>query len=246
MNGTMINYYFHCKRQCYMFAHRLNLEDNSEIVKIGKAIHEDRARNSENTEIKIENIALDKINSKYVTEVKKSDADVEASKWQLLYYLKILKDISRPVDVKDPNLKLLAERMLATVKYEQGVGIAAPQVGLNIKAIWVQRFDKEGKPFEFFVNPEIKWMSSALRLGAEGCLSIPNERGEVYRSLVIDLAYETLEGEKKRELVEGFTAVIFQHEYDHLMGRLFTERIKEQKLGTFIKADEVNKIYYQK
>ena len=92
MNGTMINYYFHCKRQCYMFAHRLNLEDNSEIVKIGKAIHEDRARNSENTEIKIENITLDKINSKYVTEVKKSDADVEASKWQLLYYLKILKD----------------------------------------------------------------------------------------------------------------------------------------------------------
>ena len=159
---------------------------------------------------------------------------------------KILKDVSRPVDAKDPNLKLLAERMLATVKDEQGVGIAAPQVGLNIKAIWVQRFDKEGKPFEFFVNPEIKWMSSALRLGAEGCLSIPNERGEVYRSLVIDLAYETLDGEKKRELVEGFTAVIFQHEYDHLMGRLFTERIKEQRQGTFIKADEVNKIYYQK
>ena len=92
MNGTMINYYFHCKRQCYMFAHRLNLEDNSEIVKIGKAIHEDRTRNSENTEIKIDNITLDKINSKYVTEVKKSDADIEASKWQLLYYLKILKD----------------------------------------------------------------------------------------------------------------------------------------------------------
>ena len=160
--------------------------------------------------------------------------------------LKILKDVSRPVDAKDPNLKLLAERMLATVKDEQGVGIAAPQVGLNIKAIWVQRFDKEGKPFEFFVNPEIKWMSSVLRLGAEGCLSIPNERGEVYRSLVIDLAYETLEGEKKRELVEGFTAVIFQHEYDHLIGKLFTERIKEQKQGTFIKADEVNKIYYQK
>ena len=159
---------------------------------------------------------------------------------------KILKDVSRPVDAKDPNLKLLAERMLATVKDEQGVGIAAPQVGLNIKAIWVQRFDKEGKPFEFFVNPEIKWMSSVLRLGAEGCLSIPNERGEVYRSLVIDLAYETLEGEKKRELVEGFTAVIFQHEYDHLIGKLFTERIKEQQLGTFLKADEVNKIYYQK
>ena len=57
--------------------------------------------------------------------------------------LKILKDDSHPVDAKDPNLRLLSERMLATVKAEKGVGIAAPQVGLNIKAIWVQRFDKE-------------------------------------------------------------------------------------------------------
>lgn len=92
MNGTIINYYFHCKRQCYMFAHRLNLEDNSEIVRVGKAIHEDKAKSSENSEIKIDNIALDKINSKYVVEIKKSDADIEACKWQLLYYLKILKD----------------------------------------------------------------------------------------------------------------------------------------------------------
>ena len=92
MNGTIINYYFHCKRQCYMFAHRLNLEDNSEIVRVGKAIHEDKAKSSENSEIKIDNIALDKINSKYVVEIKKSDSDIEACKWQLLYYLKILKD----------------------------------------------------------------------------------------------------------------------------------------------------------
>ena len=75
-----------------MFAHRLNLEDNSEIVRVGKAIHEDKTKSSENSEIKIDNIALDKINSKYVVEIKKSDADIEACKWQLLYYLKILKD----------------------------------------------------------------------------------------------------------------------------------------------------------
>ena len=75
-----------------MFAHRLNLEDNSEIVRVGKAIHEDKAKSSENSEIKIDNIVLDKINSKYVVEIKKSDADIEACKWQLLYYLKILKD----------------------------------------------------------------------------------------------------------------------------------------------------------
>ena len=117
MNGTIINYYFHCKRQCYMFAHRLNLEDNSEIVKIGKAIHEDRARNSENTEIKIENIALDKINSKYVTEVKKSDADVEASKWQLLYYLKILKDKGNKNDLLSKRILLLTKSSNMRIGY---------------------------------------------------------------------------------------------------------------------------------
>lgn len=92
MNGTIINYYFHCKRQCYLFAHRLNLEDNSEIVKIGRAIHEEKASVSKNSEIKIEQIVIDKMTSEYLIELKKSDADVEASKWQLLYYLKILKE----------------------------------------------------------------------------------------------------------------------------------------------------------
>ena len=61
INGTLINYYFHCKRQCYLHGNRLNLEDNSEQVKIGKAIHEERAENSTNSEIAIENICLDKL-----------------------------------------------------------------------------------------------------------------------------------------------------------------------------------------
>lgn len=94
VNGTLMNYYFHCKRQCYLFGNRLNLEDNSEEVKIGKAIHEQKAEvgNAQNTEIAIENIRLDKLTKEYLTEVKKSDADVEASKWQLIFYLKVLKE----------------------------------------------------------------------------------------------------------------------------------------------------------
>lgn len=92
VNGTLVNYYFHCKRQCYLHGNRLNLEDNSEIVKIGKAIHESKAESGENTEISIDNIKIDKLTSEYLTEVKKSDADVEAAKWQLLFYLKTLKD----------------------------------------------------------------------------------------------------------------------------------------------------------
>ena len=91
VNGTLINYFIHCKRQCYLFGNRINLEDNSENVKIGKILHEERAQ-KDNTEIAIENIKLDKLTKEYLTEVKKSDADIEASKWQLLLYLKILKD----------------------------------------------------------------------------------------------------------------------------------------------------------
>lgn len=90
ITGTLINYYFHCKRQCYLFGNRLNLEDNSEEVKIGKAIHEERA-GKENTEIAIDNIRLDKLTAEYLSEVKKSDADMEAAKWQLMYYLSVLK-----------------------------------------------------------------------------------------------------------------------------------------------------------
>lgn len=92
VNGTLINYYFHCKRQCYLHGNRLNLEDNSELVQIGRAIHEVRAEGSGNTELAIENIRLDKLTAEYLTEIKKSDADIEASKWQLYYYLKVLKD----------------------------------------------------------------------------------------------------------------------------------------------------------
>ena len=91
VNGTLINYYYHCKRQCYLHGNRLNLEDNSEQVKIGRALHDEK-NNKENTEIALENIKLDKMTDEYLTEMKKSDADVEAAKWQLLFYLKILKD----------------------------------------------------------------------------------------------------------------------------------------------------------
>ncbi|MDQ0148324.1 CRISPR-associated exonuclease Cas4 [Eubacterium multiforme] len=90
VNGTLINYYFHCKRQCYLHGNRLNLEDNSEIVSIGRALHEER-QNNKNTEIEIDNVKIDKLTKEYLTEVKKSDADVEAAKWQLLFYLKVLK-----------------------------------------------------------------------------------------------------------------------------------------------------------
>ncbi|KYH29671.1 MULTISPECIES: CRISPR-associated protein Cas4 [Clostridium] len=92
VNGTLINYYFHCKRQCWLHGNRINLEDNSQDVKVGKAIHEVKKEKSKQSEISIDNIKIDKLTSEYLTEIKKSDADVDAAKWQVLLYLKILKD----------------------------------------------------------------------------------------------------------------------------------------------------------
>ncbi|WP_373899719.1 CRISPR-associated protein Cas4 [Haloimpatiens sp. FM7315] len=92
VNGTLINYYFHCKRQCWLHGNRINLEDNSEDVKIGKAIHEVKSHQNKQTEITIDNIKIDRLTKEYLTEVKKSDADVEAAKWQVILYLKVLRD----------------------------------------------------------------------------------------------------------------------------------------------------------
>ncbi len=91
LTGTLINYYFHCMRQCWLHGNRINLEDNSEDVKIGKAIHEVKEQQGTNTELEIEHIKIDKLTKDYLVEIKKSDADIEAVTWQTLYYLKVLK-----------------------------------------------------------------------------------------------------------------------------------------------------------
>ncbi|MEI3162735.1 MAG: CRISPR-associated protein Cas4 [Lachnospirales bacterium] len=89
ITGTLINYYFHCKRQCWLFYNNVNLEDNSEDVRMGRILHELK-NNSANSEIAIDNIKIDKISDKYITEIKKSDADTEAAKKQLEYYMYVL------------------------------------------------------------------------------------------------------------------------------------------------------------
>ena len=159
---------------------------------------------------------------------------------------KILKAKSTDIDPTDPLTKLLADRMFATVQDEasKGVGIAAPQIGINRNAVWVQRYDKEGEPFEFIINPKITWYSDIVRYGREGCLSIPDIFGKVHRSLILRLEYYDLDGNFHDETVEGFTAVIFQHESDHLIGTLFTDRIKEQENTRYVKAEVMNEVFY--
>ena len=145
--------------------------------------------------------------------------------------LKVLTAESADISPDEPLLPLLAQRMLLTMRdtANPGVGIAAPQVGINRNVFWLQRFDKPGFPFEFLINPRILSYSSLQRRGGEGCLSIPDTRGEVLRSYAIMVEYQDYTGGWHTELLEDFTAVIFQHEYDHLGGVLFTDRISDQK-----------------
>ncbi len=128
------------------------------------------------------------------------------------------------VDISEKMSKL---RKTVTDPSQDGVGIAAPQVGINRRIICVQRFDKEGEPFECYVNIRIDSLLGETVRGREGCLSIPGKRGIVPRSSRICIRYADLESASPVEVtesVEGFTAVIFQHECDHLDGILYTDR----------------------
>jgi peptide deformylase len=134
------------------------------------------------------------------------------------------------IDTTDIHLNTLIKRMYITVNdtASLGVGIAAPQVGVLKRVIWVQRFDKLGEPFEAYLNPKIIQYSQLKQERREGCLSVPDRRGDPKsRSYAILLEYNRPDMSFHREMVEGFTAIIFQHEIDHLNGILFTDYLKE-------------------
>lgn len=132
---------------------------------------------------------------------------------------------------KDPILQKFVKRLYATVRDSMslGVGIAAPQVGILKNIIWVQRFDKENYPFEVYLNPKIINYSKDTQSVREGCLSIP-DRSDILnsRSKDIIIEYDTMEGEHKTERIERFTAVIFQHEIDHLNGILYLDHLEKE------------------
>jgi peptide deformylase len=133
----------------------------------------------------------------------------------------------RKKDIGSSAMKQLRIRMLNTLKdsLNQGVGIAAPQVGINVQLIYVQRTDKDGEPFEAYFNPKIELFGDSINSGPEGCLSVPGYRGKVDRSHNINVSYIDSLGKKQKETVNGYTAVIFQHEIDHLNGKLYFDHI---------------------
>ena len=131
-------------------------------------------------------------------------------------------------DPEDPILRRFTDRLYSTVRdsISLGVGIAAPQVGILRNIIWVQRFDKPDFPFEVYLNPKIIKYTDLKQDCPEGCLSIPDYRATTKtRAYAILIEYDKIDGSHHTEMIEDFTAVIFQHEIDHLNGILFLDRL---------------------
>ena len=142
----------------------------------------------------------------------------------------ILRKVSRDFteqELQSKEFQTLARNLLATVQdpSQDGVGISAPQVGLNLRMIAVMRYDKEDKPIEPYANIHITDYSKTIKSGPEGCLSVPNYRGIVPRSDSIIVSYYDINSKtSKTDTIGGYTAIIFQHETDHLEGILYIDR----------------------
>ena len=148
--------------------------------------------------------------------------------------LAVLRHSSTNFNVADLNTAeyaALARKLVKTLEStDGGVGLAAPQVGINRRVVAVQRVDKEGEPIEVYANIVIEETRGELEAGSEGCLSVPGLRGDVMRYRDITIRYTDINSDRMdqpreiREDVNGFAAVIFQHECDHLDGVIYTDK----------------------
>lgn len=117
-------------------------------------------------------------------------------------------------------------KLTKTFTDPEGVGLASTQVGLD-EEFFVAKL--EDNTFKAFFNPKIVKLSKKTKVFTEGCLSIPNYWGEVFRHIWVDVEYIDEKNQKVKERMRGLMAHIFQHEVDHLNGKLFMDLILEQK-----------------
>lgn len=133
----------------------------------------------------------------------------------------ILKKKSQEVDSDDQFLRSLIPQMIRAMKENQGIGLAAPQIGISQKIIIVT----EGKESHAFLNPRIVKRSKAQERDEEGCLSLPGLFVKVLRSKQIEVIAQTVEGLDIKITAKGLGARIFQHEIDHIEGKLIINHI---------------------
>ena len=144
----------------------------------------------------------------------------------------VLRKITEPIDQDYPGLKDLIKNMYDTMVHAEGVGLAAPQVGIPIRLIVIDLAPlKEDNPelgdFKVtMINPELLEESENEVEYDEGCLSIPGINETVSRPEAIKISYMDENFIEHVEVYDGYKARVVQHEYDHLEGHLFTDRIK--------------------
>ena len=150
----------------------------------------------------------------------------------LKYPHPLLRAENSDVEKFDYHLKQLTKRMFKLMYASRGVGLAAPQVGINKRLMVVNWEGDPGRSKSELVlcNPSIVEMSSATEVEPEGCLSFPGFTADVSRAESIVVDFQTVKGKPRRLELSGWEARVFQHEYDHLDGKLYaTDRLSEEE-----------------
>lgn len=153
-----------------------------------------------------------------------------------------LRKVSRPVELIDDALRALADRMLQLMREDRGVGLAAPQVGINLRLFVM---NPTGKPTDdrVYVNPELT-DAAGDEEADEGCLSLPKITVKVVRSRRLRLRAVDLDGKPIEEEADGYVARIWQHENDHLDGILILDKMSPlEKLGARKTLKELEEEY---
>ena len=148
----------------------------------------------------------------------------------------VLRQATKEIGPDYPNLSTLLANMWETMYQTRGMGLAAPQIGLSIRLFVVdsQQLDPEdlegGQGIkQVFINPTILDQAGEEWPYEEGCLSIPEIRGKVYRQPQLRLRYQDENFVQHEKVFSGINARIIQHEYDHIEGKLFTDHLSPLK-----------------
>lgn len=142
----------------------------------------------------------------------------------------ILREVSKPIETIDSEVKKLADDMLETMYDAPGIGLAAIQIGVARRMLVLDvSKDGEDKTPLVFINPEVVASSDARSVYEEGCLSIPDYYAEVERPAAITVKHLDRDGKEQIVEADGLLATCLQHEIDHLNGVLFIDHISKLK-----------------
>jgi len=147
-----------------------------------------------------------------------------------------LNQVSKKVEIIDDSIISTLNQMLECMYQNNGIGLAAPQVGILKRLVVIDCSDSKDmkKPLKL-INPEIIKLSKDISEFEEGCLSLPSQYAKVKRPSEIILKYKTIEGLLCEEKFSGLEAICIQHEIDHLDGKLFVDHISKLKKNIIIK-----------